>query len=64
MKKTKMKNRAEISVDRQTGEIVVADDRGKEVYRAPKTERHISIANTLYMYHKYKDRPNRGTIAE
>ena len=59
-----MKNKAEINVDRQTGEVVVVDERGKEVYRAPKTEQHISIANTIYMYHKYKDRPSRGTIAE
>jgi hypothetical protein len=55
-----MRNNADITHDRQTGEVIVIDERGKEVYRAPKTEQHISIANTIYMYHKYKHHPNRS----
>ena len=55
-----MRNNADIALDRQTGEVIVIDERGKEVYRAPKTEQHISIANTIYMYHKYKHHPNRS----
>ncbi len=49
-----MKSKTDIFIDRQTGDVVVSDERGKEVYRAPKTEQHVSIANSIYMYHKYK----------
>lgn len=48
-----MKNKADIKLDHYTNEVFVLDKKGKEVFRMPKTEQHISIANTLYMYHKY-----------
>lgn len=51
-----MKNLADITIDRKTGEVVVMDERGKEVYRAPKTEQYISIAHAIYMSHKYRPR--------
>lgn len=49
-----MKNRADIKLDYLTNEVVVLNRKGKEVFRKPKTEQHISIANSIYMYHKYE----------
>ena len=51
-----MKNKADILKDHNTNEVVVIDDKDKEVFRKPYTEQFISIAHDIYMYHKYKDR--------
>lgn len=48
-----MKNGADIKLDRTTNEVVVLDNKGLEVFRKPKTEQFISIANSIYMCHKY-----------
>ena len=48
-----MKSKADIKLDYSTNEIFVLDKKGKEVFRKPKTEQHISLANSIYMYHKY-----------
>lgn len=49
-----MKNKADMRRDHNTNEVVVYDENGKEVFRKPYTEQFISIANPIYMYHKYK----------
>lgn len=51
-----MKNKADIKLDYNTNNVVVLDKRGKEVFRKPKTEQYILIANSIYMNHKYSDR--------
>ena len=48
-----MKNKADIRLDYSTNEVFVLDKKGKEVFRKPKTEQHISLASSIYMYHKY-----------
>ena len=48
-----MKNKADIRLDHSANEVLVLDKKGKEVFRKPKTEQHISLANSIYMYHKY-----------
>ena len=51
-----MKNKADIFVDHSTQEVVVLDERGVEVFRHSKTAQTVSIANAIYMSHKYGDR--------
>ena len=46
-----MSNKAAIKIIKN--EVVVLDKKGKEVFRKPKTKQYISVANTIYMYHKY-----------
>lgn len=48
-----MKNKADIKRDRQTNDVVVYDEYGKEVFRKPYSQQVLSIANTIYMYHKH-----------
>lgn len=48
-----MKSKAEIKIDHSTYDVVVLDELGKEVFRKSKTYQNISIANTIFMYHKY-----------
>ena len=50
-----MKNKADIKRDRQTNDVVVYDEHGKEVFRKPYSQQILSIANAIYMYHKHKD---------
>ena len=50
-----MKNKADIKRDSQTNEVVVYDENGKEVFRKPYSRQILSIANTIWMYHKHKD---------
>ena len=47
-------NKADIKLDYKTGDVIVLDAKGKEVFRKPKTEQHISIANAIYMSHKHE----------
>ena len=51
-----MTNKADIFVDRATQEVVVLGERGVEVFRRAKTVQTVSIANAIYMSHKYGDR--------
>jgi hypothetical protein len=51
-----MKNKADIFLDKSTLEVVVVDECGVEVFRRAKTEQTVSIANAIYMSHKYGDR--------
>jgi len=55
-----MKNQSNIKLDHTTGEVVVLDEHGKEIFRKPKTEQYVSIANDIYMYHRYKDEWNEN----
>lgn len=51
-------NKSDIRVDRNTLEVVVVDENGIEIFRKPKTEQYVSIANAVYMCHKYKSKSN------
>lgn len=51
-----MKNKSDIKLDYTTNEVLVLNKKGKEVFRKAKTEQNISIANCIYMYHKYNER--------
>lgn len=55
-------NRTNICVDRNTLEVYVVDEKGIEVFRKPKTEQTMSIANTIYMYHKYKNKEVKNNV--
>lgn len=48
-----MKNKADIRLDYSTNEVFVLDKKGKEVFRKPKTEQYVSVAHSIYIYHKY-----------
>jgi hypothetical protein len=48
-----MQNKADIKLDHATNEVLVLDKKGKEVFRKPKTEQHVSVAHSIYIYHKY-----------
>ena len=48
-----MKNKADIKLDYATNEVFVLDKKGRDVFRMPKTEQNILIANAIYIYHKY-----------
>ena len=48
-----MKNKADIRRDRATNDVVVYDENGKEIFRRPYCEQVLSIANAIYMAHKY-----------
>lgn len=49
-----MKNKADIRRDRATNDVVVYDENGKEIFRRPYCENVLSVANAIYMAHKYK----------
>lgn len=49
----KVKNKADIYRDRRTGDVVVLDESGSEVFRRPYSQEIVSIANAIYMAHKY-----------
>ena len=57
-----MKNKAAIRTDYETCEVYVLDECGKEVFRRPRTTQNISIAHSVYMYHKYKDEAQRRSV--
>ena len=54
-----MNNQASMFIDHSTNCVVVTDEFGVEVFRNPKTEQNISLAHTLYMYHKYHAQDKR-----
>ena len=51
-----MKNKSDIYRDRKTGEVVVIDENGEECFRGQYSEQIVSIANCIYLAHKYKDK--------
>ena len=51
-----MKNKADIFHDRKAGDVVVIDERGKEIFRRKRSEQIISIAHSIYLAHKYKEK--------
>ena len=55
-----MKNKSDIKIDHSTGEIVVLNEQGKEIFRREKTAQTVSIAHDIYMYHQYKDDWNKN----
>lgn len=48
-----MKNKSDIRRDRATNDVVVYDENGKECFRRAYSEQTVSIANAIYMAHKY-----------
>lgn len=50
------KNKADIRRDRATNDVVVYGADGKEVFRRPYSAQVVSIANAIYMAHKYENR--------
>ena len=54
-----MKNQANMFIDHSTNCVVVTDENGIEIFREPKTEQNVSLANTFYMYHKYHAQDKR-----
>lgn len=53
--KEKKKNKADIRRDRATNDVVVYDENGKECFRRPYSQEILSIANAIYMAHKYTE---------
>ena len=53
-----MKNKADIKRDGH--DVIVLDEKGREVYRQPKTAQTVSIAHRIYMCHKY-EKPRTST---
>lgn len=51
-----MKNKSNIFRDRNTDEVVVIDETGNEIFREQYSAQIVSIANCIYLAHKYKDR--------
>lgn len=51
-----MKNKSDIRRDRNTNDVVVYDENGKECFRRPYSEQTVGIANAIYMAHKYTER--------
>lgn len=51
-----MKNKSDILRDRATNDVVVYDENGKECFRRPYSKQTVSIANAIYMAHKYTRR--------
>lgn len=51
-----MKNKSDIfsKVENGITFVVVIDKNGNEVFRREKNKQTISIANNIYMYHKYE----------
>lgn len=47
-----MNKNIDIKID---GNDVIVTDGKQEYFRMPKTEQTVSIANSIYMYHKYSD---------
>lgn len=52
---SKPKNRSDIFRDWTTGEVVVLDETGKECFRRPHSRQIVSIAHSIYSYHKHID---------
>lgn len=48
-----MKNKSDFRRDRQTNDVVVYDENGKECFRMPYSEQALSIGNAIYMAHKH-----------
>ncbi len=42
-------------IRRQGHEVVVFDAKGKEIYRAERSEANIAVAHNIYMGEKYKN---------
>lgn len=53
MRPKKQQRRADIFRDRSTGDIVVTDRTGSEVFRHSDSPQIISIAHAIYMSEKY-----------
>ena len=51
-----MKNKSDIFRDRNTNEVVVIDETGKEIFREQYSKQIVDIAHCIYFAHKYKDR--------
>lgn len=51
-----MQSKADIRLDYKTGDVIVLDSKGIEVFRKPKTEQTVSIANAIYMFHKHSNK--------
>lgn len=45
-----------VDIRRQGHEVVVFNDKGKEIYRAERSEATIQVAHAIYMSEKYKNR--------
>lgn len=60
---SKRKNKADIFRDHATGDVVVLDENGKEVFRKPYSRQVVSIAHDIYMSHKYEPKSLAGATA-